>query len=263
MGLLKRIFKQNTHNLLFKGIADFGRSVNRFYENRNHDIESNGEVWLIRKMKTLQPITVFDVGANTGKYCEAVLTSLKESRIYCFEPVSKTFDTLRSKINDERVVLIQKGLYSEDKKLAINLYPSHTHASIFELKAVPYESTGTEEIELIRGDDFIRTENIKAVGLLKLDIEGAELDALRGLENSFRTRIIRAVQFEYGYINITTRNLLADYYDFFKSVNYVVGKLYPKSVEFRDYKFKHEDFIGPNFVAIHRDDHELRRILKS
>ena len=152
-------------------------------------------------------------------------------------------------------------MYSEDKKLTINLYPSHTHASLFELKAVPYQSVGTEEIDLVRGDRFVEEQKIQTIDLLKLDIEGAELGALKGLERSFREKKIRVVQFEYGYINITTKNLLIDYYDFFESVGYQVGKLYPRHVDFRAYKFKHEDFIGPNFVAIQKGDQEMKDLL--
>ena len=38
MSILKRIFKQNTHNSFFKVLAGFGGSLNRLHENRNHDI---------------------------------------------------------------------------------------------------------------------------------------------------------------------------------------------------------------------------------
>jgi FkbM family methyltransferase len=261
MSLLKKLFKQNTHNLFFGSIAAFGRSINRLYENRNHDIFSNGEVWLIKKVASTKPKTIFDVGANTGKYCNELLKFCPDATIYCFEPVTKTFKLLKSAVRGGRVQFIQKGLFTENKKLTINLYPSHTHASLFELKAVPYQSVGTEDIDLIRGDSFVQENNIDSIDLLKLDIEGAELGALKGLENTFRQNKIRVVQFEYGYINITTKNLLIDYYDFFESVGYQVGKLYPKRVDFRPYKFKHEDFIGPNFVAIRKGDDEMKRLL--
>jgi FkbM family methyltransferase len=262
MSLLKKIFKQNTHNPIFGSIAAFGRSINRLYENRNHDIDSNGEVWLIQRIAKTNPKTIFDVGANTGKYCNELLRFCPGATIYCFEPVSRTFALLQSAVKSERVKFLQKGLFSENKKLTINLYPSHTHASLFELKAVPYQTVGTEEIDLVRGDHFIEEQKIDRVDLLKLDIEGAELGALKGLENSFKEKKIRVVQFEYGYINITTKNLLIDYYDFFQSVGYEVGKLYPRRVDFRSYKFKHEDFIGPNFVAIQKGDDEMRKVLK-
>jgi FkbM family methyltransferase len=261
MNVVKRFFKRTSHNFLLGALSSFGRSVNRLYENRNHDISSNGELWLITRMARTNPGVIFDVGANTGKYCSQLLKYCSTARIYCFEPVQKTFEMLKASNRSDRVTFIKKGLFKENSQLEINIYPSHTHASLYDLKAIPYETVGKETIELIKGDDFVEANRIDKIDLLKLDIEGSELDALKGLTKAFQSKKVRAVQFEYGYINITTKNLLIDYYEFFEGLNYRVGKLYPQSVHFRSYKFKHEDFIGPNFVAVQKDDDELIRLL--
>ncbi len=118
-----------------------------------------------------------------------------------------------------------------------------------------------DTIEVVNGDNLVEELQLSTIDFLKLDIEGAKMDALLGFNNSFKEKKIRAVQFEYGYINITSKKLLCDYYDFFSSHGYRVGKIYPKGIEFRDYAFKHEDFIGPNFVAIHSSDMELYKLL--
>ncbi len=42
----------------------------------------------------------------------------------------------------------------------------------------------------------------------------------------------------------------------------VVGKLYPNHVHFRGYDLRRdEDFIGPNFVAVHRGRRDLLEAL--
>lgn len=69
------------------------------------------------------------------------------------------------------------------------------------------------------------------------------------------------IQFEYGYINITTKKLLIDFYNYFESKGYMVGKIFPKYVEFRKYEFKHEDFLGPNFIAVKKTETELIKLL--
>ena len=120
-----------------------------------------------------------------------------------------------------------------------------------------------ENIEVITGDRFMAENNIEHVDFIKMDLEGSEMDALVGLEKSLSEKRVRLIQFEYGYINITTKNLLADYYDFFAKHGYLVGKVYPKRVEFRKYEFKHEDFIGPNFVAAHQADAPLIKLLSN
>jgi hypothetical protein len=129
------------------------------------------------------------------------------------------------------------------------------------VKGAGYKPSEGILIDLISGDEFLREEKLNFVDFVKLDIEGAEMDALHGLIESIKSRKIRMIQFEYGYINITTKNLLLDFYEFFEKYGYDLGKLYPKHVEFRKYSYKDEDFIGPNFIAIRNDDAELKALL--
>jgi hypothetical protein len=83
-----------------------------------------------------------------------------------------------------------------------------------------------------------------------------------GFEEHIKAKKIKMVQFEYGYINITTRKLLIDFYDFFEKHGYTLGKIYPKTVEFKDYHYKLEDFLGPNIIAVSNNETELINLLK-
>jgi len=42
----------------------------------------------------------------------------------------------------------------------------------------------------------------------------------------------------------------------------MVGKIYSKSVDFKPYDFSMEDFIGPNYLAVHPSEKELIKYLK-
>jgi hypothetical protein len=58
--------------------------------------------------------------------------------------------------------------------------------------------------------------------------------------------------------------LLYDFHSFFKELGYVVGKIYPGYVEFREYDMlDDEDFIGPNYLAVNENLKEQIRILGS
>jgi Methyltransferase FkbM domain len=144
----------------------------------------------------------------------------------------------------------------------MNLFTYDVHSSLYNIQGSAYEPHGQQTIELIRGDDFIKKSEITEVNFLKIDIEGAEYDALLGFEQTIKDGKIKAIQFEYGYINITTKKLLVDYYDFFEKQGYVLGKIFPKIVEFRKYEFKYEDFLGPNYIAVKKSEVELISALK-
>jgi len=264
MSTLKRIFKQNTHNAFFKALAGFGRSLNRLYENRNHDIYSNGEITVLKKIATMKPSIIIDGGANVGDYSVLANQIMPDCTIYAFEPVEATFQHLLSNTQKlQNVVPIKKGFFKENCALEINLFNSNEHSSIYDIEGLPQVSNQKQTIELVRGDDFIRDHNIESIDFLKLDVEGAEYDALLGFENAIKQGTIKAVQFEYGYINISTKKLLIDYYTFFEANGYILGKVFPKIVEFREYHFKYEDFIGPNFIAVKKTETALIEMLSN
>lgn len=262
MSNLKQFIKRNSHNNFFKGLAGFGRALNRFYENRNHDTYSNGELTVLKKISKLNPSVIIDGGANIGKYSLLINQICPNAKVYSFEPVNSTFEKLKENIAGlNNIVPIKKGLYRDNCSKEINIFTSDTHSSLYDIQGLPYDSNEKQSIELINGDDFLQNNKISTVDLLKIDVEGAEYDAIVGFEKHIEQGKIKAIQFEYGYINISTKKLLIDFYNYFKSKGYIVGKIFPKTVEFRKYEFKYEDFLGPNFIAVKKTETELINIL--
>ena len=255
---LKQFYKTNSHNAVLKALAGFGRSLNRLYENRNHNPLSNGEVTLLKKIAKFNPEVIIDGGANVGNYAHLVNKHCPDAKVFSFEPVPETFNTLKANsAGNPKKFPVNKGLYHQNCTKSINIFPIDEHASLYDINATLQSSIGTVDIELVKGDDFLLQNKIENVFLLKLDLEGAEYDALLGFENSLKNGRIKLIQFEYGYINITTKRLLIDYYQMLESYGYVLGKLFPKTVEFRKYEYKHDDFIGPNFIAVHKNETAL------
>ncbi|MGK7391666.1 MAG: FkbM family methyltransferase [Candidatus Cyclobacteriaceae bacterium M2_1C_046] len=264
MLIAKRIFKRNTHNKLFKALAGFGRALNRLYENRNYDLYSNGELTILKKISKLNPSVIIDGGANIGTYSLLINRLMPKVLIYSFEPVKTTFEKLRKNVdNTENIIPVKNGLYKNNCTKEINLFTSSSHSSLVDIQGLSYESNEKQTIELIRGDDFMKKNKISEIDLLKLDVEGAEFDAILGFEEHIEKGKIKMIQFEYGYINISTKKLLIDFYNYFESKGYIVGKVFPKTVEFRKYEFKYEDFLGPNFIAVKKTEKELIDLLIS
>ncbi len=117
------------------------------------------------------------------------------------------------------------------------------------------------EANVTTGDTYCRDNGIEEIDLLKIDTEGKELDVLRGFSELLGARHVRMVQFEYGLGSVYTKDLLRDFNEYFAARGYVVGKVFPRSVDFRPYTVADEDFIGPNYIAIRHDDRTLAEML--
>ena len=87
--------------------------------------------------------------------------------------------------------------------------------------------------------------------IIKLDIEGHELSAIKGLGAIVQQTSI--FQFEFGGCNIDTRTYFKDFFDFFKDNNFEIYRITPFGVELiSNYRETDEFFSTTNFLALNK-----------
>ena len=85
-----------------------------YYNGFSYDFEKNGESDLILKLRSLNPKTVFDVGANIGDWSKIALGNFPQSKIHSFELSKSTYTNLTKNIQSDRVFLNNFGLAAEE-----------------------------------------------------------------------------------------------------------------------------------------------------
>jgi FkbM family methyltransferase len=244
----------------FRTAAKLCRQYLRWFGNASYKPERNGERWLLESLGQQRIRTVVDVGANIGSWALLAAKFFPDATIYALEIIPRTAAVLRTgTAGNPRIKSFDVGLAAQTGTLTMHYHPgASTHATFTDY---PHRWTGeTIACRVMRGDEFLAQERISEVDFLKLDVEGAEHLVLQGLENTLRERRVRLVQFEYGRVNILTHFLLRDFYELFRSYGYVVGKIYPDHVDFREYKLDDEDFLGPNYLACQAGDDLVDRL---
>jgi len=255
----------------FRWLGQISYLVWRAYENRNFEMETNGEIWCLKQLTQLNPKCIFDVGANVGDYLERCRQFFPVADIHAFEIAPPVFSKLQEKFaNRTRVTLNSFGLSDQNSEIEIfyqeksdyktTAYKEHFDPA-YQLPGQKASSLQVISARVIRGDDYVAERGIQFIDLLKIDVEGMEKSVLEGFHKMFSQHRIRLVQFEYNTTNIVSGFLLRDAYHFFNSVGYRIGKLYPNYVEFRDYHYRHEDFCGPNMIAVRKEDEEILHLL--
>lgn len=240
-------------------------------------METNGEAWCLRRLRdgNIPVNCAFDVGANVGEWTTLCHRNHPKAAIHAFEIAAPTFDKLRHNVGTfPNVFLNPFGLSNHWDQIDLFVpteeneigrttsYKEHLGRAF----VVPGQEAGlfdTIRGKVICGDDYVKTNKIQMIDFLKIDVEGMEEAVLQGLSDMFIQRRIRIVQFEYNTTSIVSKFLLRNAYQFFNGCGYVLGKLYPNYIEFRDYNYRQEDFCGPNFIAVRNDDYELLKLLSS
>ncbi|MFH1915272.1 MAG: FkbM family methyltransferase [Pseudomonadota bacterium] len=99
----------------------------------------------------------------------------EQGRIFGFEPdpvgFCKANDALGEKCPNYKVVPL--GLWSRKETLYFNLAGQGTHVS-------SGGGQGSVQCEVISVDEFVKASRLKRVDLIKLDVEGAEAEAIKG-----------------------------------------------------------------------------------
>lgn len=85
--------------------------------------------------------------------------------------------------------------------------------------------------------------------LLKIDVEGHELDVLAGASDVLHS--VSVVQFEFGGCNIDTRTYFQDFFYFFTRAGFNLFRLGPKGLDrIAAYSEAEESFQTTNYFAV-------------
>ncbi|TXD41660.1 FkbM family methyltransferase [Lujinxingia vulgaris] len=192
---------------------------------------SGPQIALLRHL--LEPDHVFiDIGANHGEFSVVAARQVPRGRVVAFEPNEAIHRRLRFNIESngfENVTLSTSGLSDEPGvariyQAAERFDDGTTHLGLATLYPTERRGQVVQEIELTTLDTFVKDAGLKRVDLIKIDIEGAELAALKGADEvltGFRPNIILELNQgtckSAGYTMDDLLDLLASYgYTFFE-----------------------------------------------
>ncbi len=134
---------------------------------------------------------VFDVGANIGLFSLYAHMKQPNSRIFTIEANPGTFQILKKNIIENSlqttVQIFNLALSAEIGKISFFSSPVSGWSSIFNLRgAQDGQQCAVDSINL---SAFCKREGVQKIDFLKMDIEGAEYDAILGDSDFFEVPI--------------------------------------------------------------------------
>lgn len=154
----------------------------------------DSEPWmleLLRRVLPLKPGRFLDVGVNLGQTLLKV-KALEPARDYLgFEPNPVCLHYLAALIRDNGfsgVQLVPAGLFEHDQVLSLGFFsddPADASASMIE-NFRPNAVKARTLVPVFRYETVEQAVSVQTLGVVKIDVEGAELEVLRGLLPALR-----------------------------------------------------------------------------
>ena len=140
-------------------------------------------------------MTVVEVGANIGAHTLPIARACSPGRLYAFEPQRRVFQVLCANLalNDiDNVTAFQQACGLEAGEVVVPPLDYAARENFGAISMLPAEAEAEgERVPLVRLDDLA----LPACGLIKVDVEGLEVDVLAGAAQTIaRTRPILSVE---------------------------------------------------------------------
>ena len=156
-------------------------------------------MWHKHSLSVLEPQTLtkmrqkdfIDAGACIGDSSVLFEREFCDKNIYAFEPTKESFKLLNQTLqlnNSKRIIPINKALGAESGKLAIHIGKDEgLHGDSSFVLNLTDKSNQCETVQIITLDEFVRENKIE-VGFIKVDIEGFEMEFLKGAKETICTQ---------------------------------------------------------------------------
>ena len=92
---------------------------------------------------------------------------------------------------------------------------------------------------------------IPNIDLMKIDVEGHEMDVLIGAQNSIKKGLIRCIQFEIGGASVEVGTSFHSIYLFLSGMGYSIYLIQPRGVQIiPEYEYFFEHYSTTNYFAV-------------
>jgi FkbM family methyltransferase len=183
--------------------------------------EKNDAAEIALLEKVIRPgDTILDIGSNIGFYAR-ILSKLAgdQGRVFCFEPDKRNYARLESNTRKLGNVTLFNAAVS-DRPGTLKVYRS----KLLNVDHRTYPVSGYDSVEetaAVSIDGLLEQGLISAPKVIKIDIQGYELAALRGMEQTLKSThpLIIAEFWPHGFIRAGTSAV--EFFDYLSNLGYI------------------------------------------
>ena len=212
------------------------------------------EIKSIASLLKSEPSCALDIGGNIGDYTAELCTRWPNITIHIFEPSPTNLPKLRIRYSDQKNIHIHPFAVSDFEGSATLFADqpgsgmgSLSHRDVGHLQVSTFDNE--EDVKVISMEKYWENLGGGVIDIVKLDIEGHELSALKGMGKLVEK--IKIFQFEFGGCNIDTRTFFKDFFYFFTEKGFRIYRITPLGAQLIPYYKETDEFFSTtNYIAL-------------
>lgn len=179
---------------------------------------------------------IFDVGANRGSIAGEYRSLFPDSTIHCFEPIPELAEQIKGRFSGDRAVKVYPVALAESSgRRQFNINKSVDTSSLLRSRVEDTPSSyrsilSTSRIidtELAAIDALCKSQSISSIDILKMDIQGGELSALRGATDMLANAAVKLIYSEVWFLPFyDNQPLFGDICHFLSGFGYTLHSIY-------------------------------------
>lgn len=141
-------------------------------------------------LRALECATVVDIGANRGQFSLVAKKCWPRAKVISFEPLREPAELYRRVFRNESSVLLHEAAIGPVyENCSMHVSARDDSSSLFPISSLQSEIfPGTDEVGIVNVhvaplSEFVSEDEIQGIALLKLDVQGFEMEALLGCES--------------------------------------------------------------------------------
>jgi FkbM family methyltransferase len=222
--------------------------------NLNHDFLNSGESWLLGKMfAQLKGAVVLDVGANVGEYTLKA-RELGAGKVYAFEPSVDTCALLKQATASDNNIEVYQMALGEAEGTTSFFVPTDPNNSVFASRDVNVTPLNSDQmtsvtVPLTTVDAFVSTHSL-SIDVMKVDVEGFELEVFKGAQKTIAERPPKLIHFEFNSHHGLRHQTIGDFAELLPEYN--MFRLASKSLRPLDPSYYLSNiYVFQNIICLH------------
>lgn len=167
----RALLSDDVSKKLFDNMLEYRKSLDPLF------ITCTPNQYLDDRVKIFPGDIILDIGGYDGDTAEIFSKTVGASgKVHSFEPVEETYNKMRDRLSSQQinnVIPLNLGVWSSDTVMSID-------SDIDNRVGSKISEEGQKKINVVSIDSYVRKNGIGKVDFIKMDIEGAEREALNG-----------------------------------------------------------------------------------